>query len=244
ASYAEAFDSLGNLYMLRGNLPVARQLFIRAYRAAKRHSLRSLLANSLHSLFVIAARSGQRDEAEALARTAFEAHDPEHARLPAFAHDVAYFWAEQGQFVPALAVSKALLPHVPGPVERLGTLGSIVRAAGGAGNREAFDEARPEIWKLARSNNVGEIAAAVLNDLARGAASLGDWSEAEEAATLAEKLASERQQAEFELTAQTILDAVRQERRVEANTRVAEVTSEVDGLATDLVRSLDEYAAV
>jgi tetratricopeptide (TPR) repeat protein len=244
ASYAEAFSALGNLYMQRGNLPVARQLFIRAYRAAKRHSLRSLQANSLHNLFVIAARSGQHDEAEALARTAFEAYDSENPRLPVFAHDVAYFWAERGQFVPALSVARALLPHMTNPVDRLCGLGSIARAAGGAGDREAYEEVRPEIWKVVRSPDGGEVAAGALTDVARGAASLGDWTEAEEAAAAAEEFASARQQAEVELTAQAILDAVRHQRRFETNVKAAEVTSEVDGLATDLIRTLDEYAAV
>jgi tetratricopeptide (TPR) repeat protein len=229
--------------MQKGNLPVARQLFIRAYRASKRHSLRSLQANSLHYLFVIAARSGQHDEAEALARTAFEAHDPEHSRIPAFAHDVAYFWTERGQFAPALSVFRALLPHLRNPVDRLGSLGSVARAAGGVGNRELFDEVRPEIWSLVSAPDGGEIAADALIDLARGASSLGEWQEAEKAARTAEEMATERQQAQFALTAASVLASIRTERRVEEN-RAAEVTSEVDGLATDLVRTLDEYAAV
>jgi tetratricopeptide (TPR) repeat protein len=244
ASYAEAFDALGNLYQQRGNLPVARQLHIRAYRAAKRHSLRTMLAYSLHHLFVIAARSGHHDEAEALARSAFEAYDPENVRIPFFAHDVAYFWTEQGQFAPALSVFRALLPHMTRPLDQLGALGSIARAAGGAGRRGDFDEVRPEIWARVSSPDVGEQAAGVLTDLARGAASLGDWAEAEKAAGMAEELAAARRQAEIEHTAQSILEAVRHERRVEVGTRTPEVTAEVDGLATDLVRTLDEYAAV
>ncbi len=244
ASYAEAFSSLGNLYMQRGNLPVARQLFVRAYRASKRHSLRSLQATSLHYLFAIAVQGGQYDEAESLARTAFEAHDPEHARLPAFAHDVAYFWTERGQYAPALSVFKALMPHIKNPVDRLAGIGSIARAAGGAGNREMFDEARSEIWKLVRGPDGGERAAGALTDVARGAMSLGDWSEAEEAARVAQELASTRGQAQIEHLAQTLLDAVGQQHRLEASVKAAEVTSDVDGLATDLVRTLDEYATV
>ena len=244
ASYAEAFSSLGALYMQRGNLPVARQLFIRAYRAAKRHSLRSLQASSLHYLFVIAARSEQHDEAEALARTAFEAYDPENPRLPTFAHDVAYFWVGRGQFAPALAVVKALRPHIHVPLDQFAVQGSTARAAGGAGDREAFDGAREEIWRVVRASEHPEAEADVLVDLARGAASLGEWAEAEEAARTAEKLATERGQAQFAMNAASVLEAVRNERRVEAIVKSAEVTSNVDGLATDLVRTLDEYAAV
>ncbi len=244
ASYAEAFLALGTLYMQRGNFPVARQLFIRAYRAAKRHSLRNVLAGSLHNLFWTAVSSGQHDEAEALSRTTFEAYDPESPRVPAFAHDVAYFWVSRGQFAPALSVFQALLPHINVPTERLAILGSTARAAGGAGDRDRFDEVGPEIWKLIRGSEVGEQAAGVLTDLARGAASLGRWNEAEEAAKAAEELATEAGQAQVQITAQAILDAVRHERRFETNVQAAETTSSVDGLATDLVRTLDEYAAV
>jgi hypothetical protein len=230
--------------MQRGNFPVARQLFIRAYRAAKRHSLRNVLAGSLHNLFWTAVSSGQHDEAEALSRTTFEAYDPESPRVPAFAHDVAYFWVSRGQFAPALSVFQALLPHINVPTERLAILGSTARAAGGAGDRDRFDEVGPEIWKLIRGSEVGEQAAGVLTDLARGAASLGRWNEAEEAAKAAEELATEAGQAQVQITAQAILDAVRHERRFETNVQAAETTSSVDGLATDLVRTLDEYAAV
>lgn len=244
ASYAEAFLALANLYQQRGNLPVARQLNIRAFRAAKRHTLRHVLAASLHNLFVIAGLSEQHDEAEALARSAFEAYDPENPRVPAFAHDVAYFWSSRGQFAPALSVFQALLPHITTPTDRIGVLGSVARAAGGTGDRAEFERVRQEIWTMVRASDVGEQSAGVLTDLARGAASLGEWAEAEEAATVAEEIASKREQAQVVMTAQAILDAVRHERRFETNLETVEVTSDVDGLATDLVRTLDEYAAV
>ncbi len=243
-SYAEAFLSLGNLYMQRGNLPVARQLHIRAFRAAKRHSLRSVLAGALHNLFVIACLSEQHDEAESLARATFEAYDTEHPRVPAFAHDVAYFWSSRGQFAPALSVFKALLPLISAPVDRIGVLGSIARAAGGVGETRTFDEMRQEIWRLARSEEVSEQAAGVLTDLARGAASLGDWNEAEEAARVAEELATERQQAQVAHTARSILESVRSERKVDEIVRAVDVRPEVGGLAEDIVRALDDYAAV
>ncbi|MET0396584.1 MAG: tetratricopeptide repeat protein [Longimicrobiaceae bacterium] len=243
ASYAEAFDALGNLYLLRGNLPVAKQLFIRAYRASKRHSLRPLLARSLHSLFVISAHGDQHDETQALARSAYEAYDAENPLLPRFAHDVAYYWSLRGQFAPALPVFKAVRPHSHVSADRLALDGSIARAAGAMGDREAFDRARTEIWRAVRASENPSVAPGVLVDLARGAAMLGDLAEAEEAARTAEKLATEGQMAMAAHDAASVLESLRGERRVEEN-RAPEVTSEVDGLATDLVRSLDEYATV
>jgi tetratricopeptide (TPR) repeat protein len=242
ASYAEAFDALGNLYLLRGNLPVAKQLFIRAYRASKRHSLRTLLARSLHSLFVISAHGDQHDETQALARSAYEAYDAENPRLPTFAHDVAYYWLLRGQFTPALPVFKAVRPHFP-ISDRLHLDGSIARAAGAVGDREAFDQARTEIWRTMRANENPSLVPGVLVDLARGAAMLGDLAEAEEAARTAEKLATEGLMTMVAHDAASVLESLRGERRAEES-RASEVPSEVDGLATDLVRSLDEYATV
>ncbi|HEV2146363.1 MAG TPA: hypothetical protein VGR37_03010, partial [Longimicrobiaceae bacterium] len=244
-SYSEAFLALANLYMQRGNLPVAKQLSIRAYRAAKRHSLRAVLAGSLHNLFVIAGLSEQHDEAESLARAAHGAYDSENPRVPVFAHDVAYFWSSRGQFAPALAVSQALLPHMSAPVDRMAVLGSIARAAGGVGDRVAFEGVRDEIWRMARGTETAEQAAAVLCDLARGAASLGRWAEAEEAARTAEELATARQQAQMAHTARSILEAVRNERGVDVGARDREAGyADMSDLATGIVQTLDEHAGV
>jgi tetratricopeptide (TPR) repeat protein len=243
-SYSEAFLALANLYMQRGNLPVAKQLSIRAYRAAKRHSLRAVLAGALHNLFGIAVLSEQHDEAESLARAAFGAYDSENPRVPGFAHDVAYFWSSRGQFAPALTVFHALVPHMTAPLDRLAVLGSIARAAGGTGDRPAFEAVREEIWRMAGSIDFAEQAAGVLTDLARGAASLGEWAEAEKAARTAEELATERQQAQVAHTARSILEAVANERLVDAGTAKDAVYADMDDLATGLVQTLDEHAEV
>ncbi|HEX2187797.1 MAG TPA: tetratricopeptide repeat protein [Longimicrobiaceae bacterium] len=243
-SYAEAFNALGNLYLQRGNLPVARQLQIRAYRAAKRHSLRSVLAASLHDMFVIAVKSGQAGDAEALARNAFEAYDPQNPRVVPFAHDVAYFWMSRGQFAPALSVFQALAPQIRTHADRHRMLGSIARAAGGAGDRGTFAEAQEGIWRTIQSSDARETAAEVLLDLARGAAALGAWADAEKAARSAEEIATERQEAQSVLTAQAVLEAVENEQAVEAGTRTPDAAWDADDLASGLVRSLEEHAAV
>ncbi|HEX2093525.1 MAG TPA: tetratricopeptide repeat protein [Longimicrobiaceae bacterium] len=240
-SYAMAFNSLGNLYAMRGNLPVARQLQIRAYRAAKRHSLRPTLAMVLHDLFVIAVRANQHEEAAALARSAFDAYDPENPQFPAFAHDVAYFWMSHGQFAPALSVFNALLPQLRRPLDRIGVLGSIARAAGGVGDLTAYAGARDALWKHVHASESLEISADALLDLAAGATSLGRWAEAEEASRMAEQMATERQQAQIMFNAQSALEAIRSERSAEANV-AAQPAEDVDNLATELVRTLEEYA--
>lgn len=246
ASYAEAFAALGNLYVQRGNLPAARQFHIRALRAGRRHSLRHIVAGVLHDLFGIAVVGEQHDEAEALSRAAFEAYDPESPRVPAFAHDVASFWMEQGRFAPALTVFQALLPQMEhSPEMHFSVLGNLARSAGGVGDHEAFADASDRLWKLFRSSDVRENAAQALLDLARGAASLGEWSEAETAASTALKIATERQEARVVMTAESVLDAVKHERAMETAAAGAKAaTDDADTFADELVRTLEEHTAV
>lgn len=172
-SYALAFSGLGNLYMQRGNFPVARRLHVRALRAARRHSLRAVQGNALHDLFVIAASGSQREDAERYARGAYEAYGAEHPRLPVLAHDIAYFWMERGHFAPALTVLQALLPHMSRHDERLVGLGNLVRAAAGAGQRRLFEEMWDEVWDGITRSESTENTAQVLLELAHGAAQLG-----------------------------------------------------------------------
>lgn len=245
ASYAEAFIALGNLYVRRGSLPVARHLHIRGLRAARRHSLRELQAGALHDLFGIALELGEAREAEAHARAAFDAYGPEHPRVPMLAHDVAYFWMTLGHFEPSLAVFQALLPEIRKPSARICVVGDIARAAGGAGERETFERAQAQLEELLREPESGEYAARALLELAHGAASLGEWSTAEQAARQAQELAGERQEAQVREVAQGILEAIQGERAVETARAGGERVQreEIDALAADFVRSLTEHSA-
>lgn len=245
-SYADAFLALGTLYKERGNLPVARQLYIRAYRAAKRHSLRHVQAAALHDLFVIAVLSEQHEDAESLARSAFEAYDPESPRIPVFAADVAYFWMTRGQFAPALSVYQALSPVISRwtTTDVLRLNGNIARAAGGAGDREAYAQARDRVRKIVRESEPREAMAESLLEVARGASMVGDWADAEDAARKAEQIANGRQEAQIELAAQSLLESVRSDRAVEVALRQDPPAAEVDSLASDLVRTLEEHTAV
>ena len=241
-SYALAFSGLGNLYMHRGNFPAARRFHVRALRAARRHSLRSIQGSALHDLFVLAAGSNHRDEAERYARGAFESYGPEHARLPALANDIGYFWMERGHFAPALTVFEALLPHMARQEDRLVSLANIVRAAAGAGERRLFEQTWDEVWDGLSRDGGTENAAQVLLELAHGAAQLGEVERAERAAERAVRTARERGEAKTQLTAEAVLDSVRRGRG--ARTRAAEAPpppapDDTEMFATDRVRSLN-----
>ncbi|HET7230085.1 MAG TPA: hypothetical protein VFJ16_08795 [Longimicrobium sp.] len=241
ASYSEAFVGLGNLYTQRGNYPAAKRFHIRGLRAARRHGLRDIQGRALHDLFVIAVDTNQPAEALEMARGAFKAYGPSHPRLPVLAHDLAYFWMTRGRFEAALRVFQAVLPHITAPTERLLTVADIGRAAGGAGNRADFDRAWDEVWSFAGEWHTRPNAAQALLDLARGAASLKDWTRAERAASTARDVATRRDESRVALEAEAVVDQVARKRALEAAIEPAssdEEAAESDTLAADLLRIL------
>jgi hypothetical protein len=237
ASYAEAFLGLGNLYKLRGNYPAARRFHIRGLRAARRHALRDIQARSLHDLFTIAVETSPAAEAQELARLAFRAYGPRHPKLPALAHDVAYFWMGQGRFAPALDVFRAVLPHFTDDSERMLCAGNMGRAAGAVGDRQVFEEAWEQVWTSDEWEKLPSAGQALL-ELAHGASSLRDWSRAEKAAEAGRDLAQKRGQGQVVILSDTVLDAARRKRGMEPPTPTEEGADDTQDLAADLVRSL------
>jgi len=241
ASYSEAFLGLGELYTQRGNYPAARRFHVRALRAAKRHGLRDIQGRSLHALFVIASDTSPAEALE-FARQSFRAYGSTHPRLPMLARDLAYFWMTRGRFAQALAVFQALAPHLSTPGERMLNTADIGRAAGGAANRGEFDRAWDEVWSFAGEWHTRPNAAQALLDLARGAASLKDWSRAERAASTARDVATRREESRVALEAETVLDQVTRKRGIEAATEPAggeQEEADTEGLAAELLRTLN-----
>lgn len=237
ASYAEAFLGLGNLYKLRGNLPLARRFHIRALRAARRHALRDIVARALHDLFTIAVEISPPAEAQELARLAFRAYGPRHAKLPALAHDVAYFWMGQGRFAPALDVFRAVMPHLVDPGDRMLCAGNLGRAAGALGDRPTFEEAWEQVWTPDEWEKQSRSGPALL-ELAHGASSLRDWARAEKAAEAGRDLAQKRGQGQVVILSDTVIEAARRKRATEAPASAVEAVEDTQDLAADFVRSL------
>ncbi|HET7229707.1 MAG TPA: tetratricopeptide repeat protein [Longimicrobium sp.] len=238
-TYALAFCGLGNLYKQRGNFPVARRFYERALRAAGRNSLHDIEGMALHEMFGIAVQTEETAKAHELARGAYEAYGPHHALLPNLAHDIAYFWIMQGYSDRALPVLKTLTKHLHELESRVALAGNIVRAAGGAGERETFQTAWAEAVELVTANpNAGMVPGAWL-ELAHGALSLGAWDRAEDAAQRALEGATRRSDGKTRLTAEALIDAAR--RRARAERTIAdrqEWRDSTDALSTELVHSL------
>ncbi|MBB4634947.1 hypothetical protein [Longimicrobium terrae] len=238
ATYAESFVGLGRLNMQRGNLPGARRFLLRAVRAAQRNSLHAIEGVGLHDLFAVMVEANRPDDAQQLARAAFEAYGPRNSKQLRLAQDVAYWWITQGHFARAVPVLTSLLPHLPEPSDRLTVLGSLARATGGMGDRNGFREAWDGCHDLLENQQVDDRAAQGMLDLAHGAASLALWEKAETAAREALEIGSRRQEGKVRLTAEALLDSVRHHRDVEVRRRSPSVSEPSIALAEDLVRTL------
>lgn len=240
-SYSLAYIALGNMLIERGNFPGAHRMHIKALRAARRKGLRKIQGMALHDLFVIAVETGRHSQAEEYARLAFRSYGAGHPRLPALAQDVGYAWMQQGHFARVLPMFQALLSHFSSPPEEILAHAHIARAAGGAGHRDVFRKAWIEVMRLAREPLTTPRLASAMMDLAEGAASLGEWDRAEQAAERALSAARERNEAKILHRAEALLDSVKSGRaaqRVTAPTSPA-IGEKADALATDFVRSLN-----
>jgi tetratricopeptide (TPR) repeat protein len=244
--YASAFVGLGTLYMQRGNFPAARRFHMRALRASRRFGLRDIEGGVLHELFAVSIHADQAEEAHAHARGAFEAYGPAHVRLPHLAHDVAYFWATQGRFTPALSVLQALLPHFGTTNYRVVLLSSIARAAGGAKESTVYEQVWDELWRTTARQDRAEGNTEACLELARGAASLRQWERARNAAARAVELAEIRKEGRIIFAAEALLQSVRHSCAVE-NRLVAAVPpllrDQVEEFAEDFIRCLEMTAA-
>lgn len=208
-SYAMAWVGMGKLQIQRGTLQRARKSLLRALRVARRTGHREAEGMALHNLFVVDTENGDLRRAEAWARDAYRVYGTGHADLPRLAHDLALVWVMRGHFARAEAVFRAILPHLTYPADRLFLLANLVRAAGGAGDRDTFHAAWAEAWELAASPGAQDGLSRAMIDLARGAASLHEWQHAERAASRAAEFAAEHGEARARIEAEQLLGAVR-----------------------------------
>jgi len=228
---------MGNMYYRQGLYQKARDAYGAGLLLARKHGLAEIEGRSLHDLFVVAVEMGEYARAEALAQHAVKAYGPAHHGLPGLAHDVAYFWLTQRDAARALPVLTALLPHLRQPAHRLHALASTCRAAGLCGEREVFERARLEIWALREQPELRSRLAPALLELALGAAALGEWVQAENAASSALHLAEQRGEIDVIGRAGALLEALGRGAVPEECVPAASAGS-ADELVHDLVNAL------
>lgn len=239
-SYSRAYIALGNMLIARGNLPAAAKMHIKALRAARRKGLQQIQGMALHDLFVIADELGRDEQAQEYARQAFRAYGIGHPRLPVLGHDIAYFWMQRGYFGQALEVFQRLEGHMDDSRMRLLLAANIARAAAGSGNRELFRKAWTQVYRMNKDPELQAVVANATLELALGAAALGEWDRAEQAAQESLEQAVKLGQGKVRFRAESLLESVARGRT--AQVRIAEkqrTSTKVDTLAHDLLRSLE-----
>ena len=183
--HAQAINSLGNLKVHLGDLAGGKELLLAAGRIARRKQLTERHAMVLHDLFVACTYAGRFDEADAYAQQAFAAYGPDHPKAVHLAFDVSHLCTLQGQFARALQVLEPLRDRFAEPERRLRVIACIARAAGEAGDAEAFHSAWDLAWGLMESGEVASIRPAAALELGLGAAALALREQAEAALTRA-----------------------------------------------------------
>lgn len=241
--YGLAHMGLANLYMQRGDAPRARARLLRALRSSRRYGVWTVKPYALHDLFLINATGDDPKLAEQYARAAYRAYGRRHPRLPALAHDVAWFWTLQRQFHRALPIFQAVLPHFSRPPERMVVLSNIARAAGGACSFITFDRAWNEVWQMVDDSKDRERVAEALINLAHGAAALGLVVRMEMAASYALTIATRRSEAQQQVAAEELLAASRYTQPQESELYQEDengLAPASDWLADELVDALTE----
>jgi tetratricopeptide (TPR) repeat protein len=208
-TYALAYLSLGTMYLQLGNLPAARTVTLRGYRTTVRRRVRALQGVALHNLFAVAIEMLDFGRAHRYALAAFQHYGPKHPRVPMLVHDVGCVWMLQGRFSRARDVFQMVLPRFADPADRLLTLGTLARAAAVVGSDAAYERSFTEAVKLLHDGVAGpERASQVWLNLARAAASAGEYDRAVPAAQQALELAGNLRLGQIRMEVESLLHSV------------------------------------
>jgi tetratricopeptide (TPR) repeat protein len=208
-TYALAYLSLGTLYQQLGNLPAARAVTLRGYRTSVRRRVRALQGVALHNLFMIATEMMDFARAQQYALASFRHYGREHPRIPMLVHDVGCVWMQQGLFSQARDVFQMVLPRFIEPADRLLTLGTLARAAAVSGAHPAYESSYAEaVHLLGQQAVVPERASQVWLNLARAAASAGEYDRAEQASRHALDLAGALRLGQIRMEVDALLQSV------------------------------------
>lgn len=177
----KAVLSLGSACLATGRYGAAGDYYRKALRFAVRHRLREQVGEAWHDLFILAIATNDRKAADAALREAIRHYGRRHHRLPAFAHDLALYWLERGDFENARTVLLALLERHwrDDPTGRLLLCSTTLRALGGCTQAEEFDRVYGEFWGLVDKAGETYLLAPALLSAARGAIGLRRWKLAE-----------------------------------------------------------------
>lgn len=170
----------------------ARPHYWRATRAALDSGRRTLAGKAQHDLLLIEAEAGSYLSGEKCARRVLEYYPRVYERIPHFVHDYAYLLIRHGYYAPALPLSKAVLPWITQPFERIAVLATLARAAAGIEDRAEYERACAELMPIAEETEINTAAALVA--AAEGATVWREWDRARTLALRAQAIAKKRRE--------------------------------------------------
>ena len=204
SDFSRSYIGMGIVFRLRGSYPQARSSLIRGLRAAKRFSIRPLVAAAYHELAVLAIHAEKSSDVIRYASLAVNSYAPGSPRLSALANDFAAFLMTEGRFKEALRTFVAL-PNVGGSAERLSRVSAIVQTAGAVRDAQTYATAWEEAELLLEEAEASSVAIDALLAMARGAASMGEHQTALRKASLAKQTATARGEFAGENEAEVLL---------------------------------------
>jgi tetratricopeptide (TPR) repeat protein len=196
----------GNLMKDLGQHEEARKFLERAARRAINTGRRRQAGEAHHDLLAIAAEVGTYSEVERHVRRALNLYPIHHPRIPALAHDWAFFLVRSHLFTPAIRLLDMAVLRAHSRELRLLFESTLARAVAGSGMRDRFKSIEDSL--RARIRPEEEFAPAALVHLADGARTFSEWERATEYAAQAIELAHARKDRGAEHVASDLLCSI------------------------------------
>jgi hypothetical protein len=204
--YIRSYIRLCILRYEQGNFRDATRCALRARNQAVWSGMLAFSGKAHHDLLLISIALGSFSNADRHTRCALAYYPQGYERLPYFAHDYAILLTTFRFDAEALTILDAVMRVVTEPAERLVVLGTVAKAAAGAGDLPRYRAAVDDVLVLGRlyeHNAAGALALA-----SEGAVTAGEWERAAEMAVAARELATRRHEREPERRAALVLECV------------------------------------
>lgn len=207
--FARSYIGLGTVFTLRGSYPQASKSLIRGLRAARRFSIRPLVAAAAHELVVVGIRTNRTSEISRFGRIAVSAYGVQHPRLPALSHDLGIYLLNAGYFDAAFRIIQATPADFGAPVDQLVRWSALVRVAGALGKKEMYAEALARSETLLNDATTRPAATEARLAMAVGADLMGDRERALEEAGVVRDLAAQQGEAQLGFAAESLIESIR-----------------------------------
>lgn len=187
ACYVRAHIGYGTLYKEIGRPDRALELFSRGSWRAQKTGIKWLAGEVTHDMLLLAISERAFTEAEKYAARALGIYPKHHDRIPALVHDIGLLCVRQSAFTLAYPLLARVVGLIPRPHEKVIVWSTLAYSAAGAGELEAYSEARAAV--LGMVDQFPGAGPVTMVNLAFAAHVQRDWSGAADCARRALELA-------------------------------------------------------